>query len=248
MIFENALTVITGGGRGIGQASALAFAQAGARVVIWDIIEEEGLKTVQDIKAQGGRASFTKVDISQVSQIQNAYSAIKNQGNTVDILVNAAGICNAQPIDSITEEDWDRILAVNLKGTFFCSQIVQEGMIGHGRGKIVNMGSVAGKLGGISAGAHYAASKAGIMCLTKSFARALAPFHIQVNAVAPGVIETDMTRNLSGGEWGAYLDTIPLGRIGNVAEVAGLILFLASKDADYITGEIIDINGGQYMD
>ncbi|MCF8104459.1 MAG: SDR family oxidoreductase [Desulfohalobiaceae bacterium] len=248
MKFNNSIALITGGGRGIGRTTAMELAKAGARVLIWDVGAEDGEKTANEIDSQGGTAFFSTVDISQVGQIRGAYQEIKNRWGLVDILINAAGICNAQPIESITEEKWDRLFSVNLKGTFFCSQVVMDGMKKQKQGKIVNMGSVAGKLGGIAAGADYAASKAGVMCLTKSFARTLAPYNVQVNAVAPGVIETEMTRQLSGGKWERYLDTIPLGRIGSVLDVAKLIMFLASKDADYITGEIIDINGGQYMD
>jgi 3-oxoacyl-[acyl-carrier protein] reductase len=217
-------------------------------VLIWDIIAEEGEKTISEINALNGQAFYFNVDVSHVEKIDKTYQEIMNRWSKSDILINAAGICNSQPIEDITEEEWDNVLSVNLKGTFFCSKIVMDGMKKQRQGKIINIGSIAGKTGGIPSGAHYAASKAGVMCVTKSFAKTLAPYNIQVNAVAPGVIETDMTRHISGGNWDNFLKQIPLGSIGKVSDIANVIMFLASEGADYITGEIIDINGGQYMD
>jgi 3-oxoacyl-[acyl-carrier protein] reductase len=146
------------------------------------------------------------------------------------------------------EEDWDRIIDVNLKGVFLCSKAVMGIMKRQRSGKIINMSSLAGKVGGIKVGAHYAVSKAGVICFTKSLAKELAPYGVNVNAIAPGVVETEMTRMITGGEWRGYLDTIPLGRIGSPDDVAKVAVFLASDNAAYLTGEIIDVNGGQFMD
>jgi 3-oxoacyl-[acyl-carrier protein] reductase len=166
----------------------------------------------------------------------------------IDVLVNNAGICRTASIEEISGTDWDRILGVNLKGTFLCCRAVMGEMKRLKSGKIINIGSISGKVGGIAVGAHYSASKAGVMCFTKSLARELAPFRVNVNAIAPGVIETDMTREITAGDWGKYLAGIPMGRIGRPEDVARVAVFLASADADYLTGEIIDVNGGQLMD
>jgi 3-oxoacyl-[acyl-carrier protein] reductase len=166
----------------------------------------------------------------------------------IDILVNNAGICQVTPVDQIEEKDWDRMFAVNVKGVFLCSKAVMGFMMKQKSGKIINLGSLAGKVGGIATGAHYAATKAAVLCFTKSLAKFLGPHGIRVNALAPGVIETDMTRMITGGDWRNFLATIPLGRIGDVKEVAKVAVFLASDDSSYLTGETIDINGGQFMD
>lgn len=188
------------------------------------------------------------MDVSDGSEVEFAINKVLAAWGRIDILVNNAGICRVASIEDTTEADWDLVMAVNLKGTFLCSRAVMKVMKKQKSGKIINFGSVSGKVGGIAAGAHYSASKAGVMCFTKSLARELAPFGINVNGIAPGVIETDMTRSITGGDWDKYISTIPLGRIGTQEEVAKLALFLASEDADYLTGEIVDINGGQFMD
>jgi 3-oxoacyl-[acyl-carrier protein] reductase len=167
---------------------------------------------------------------------------------SIDILINSAGICQVASIEETSAADWDRVLGVNLKGTFLCCRAVMGVMKRQRSGRIINLGSVAGKVGGISVGAHYSASKAAVMCFTKSLARELAPHGINVNAIAPGVIESDMTRGITGGDWTHYLSTIPLGRIGRADEVGRVAVFLAGGDSDYLTGEIIDVNGGQFMD
>jgi 3-oxoacyl-[acyl-carrier protein] reductase len=140
------------------------------------------------------------------------------------------------------------MFAVNVKGVFLCSKAVMGLMMKQKSGKIINLGSLAGKVGGIATGAHYAATKAAVICLTKSLAKFLGPYGVRVNGLAPGVIETDMTRMITGGDWKNFQATIPLGRIGDVKEVAKVAVFLASDDSSYLTGEIIDINGGQFMD
>jgi 3-oxoacyl-[acyl-carrier protein] reductase len=148
----------------------------------------------------------------------------------------------------MTEEDWDRVMAINLKGVFLCSKAVMGVMKKQRSGRIVNMGSLAGKVGGIATGANYSVSKAGVMCFTKALARELAPYGVTVNAVAPGVIETDMTRGITQGDFTNYLKTIPLGTIGSAEDVSHAVAFLVSDEARYITGEILDVNGGMLMD
>ena len=166
----------------------------------------------------------------------------------IDILVNNAGICQVTTVENMTEEDWDRVMAVNLKGVFLCSKTVMGVMKKQRSGRIVNMGSISGKVGGIATGANYSVSKAGVMCFTKALARELAPYGITVNAVAPGVIETDMTRGITQGDFTDYIKSIPLGAIGSVEDVAYAVAFLVSEEARYITGEILDVNGGMLMD
>jgi 3-oxoacyl-[acyl-carrier protein] reductase len=166
----------------------------------------------------------------------------------VDILVNNAGIYEVLTLEEISEKQWDRVLAVNLKGAFLCTQAVLPVMKERGEGWIINMTSSAAKTGGLLCGAHYAASKAGIIALTKSVAREVAPHGIRVNAIAPGRIDTPMIHTVSDDENEAFRQQIPLGRIGTGADIAGAVRFLVSDAASYITGEILDVNGGSLMD
>jgi 3-oxoacyl-[acyl-carrier protein] reductase len=248
MLLKDQVAIVTGGGTGIGRAIAEALATEGAHVSIWDVNETLARAVAEAIRSRGGAASHATVDISASALVRAAVEQVSGTHGQIDILVNNAGVCRVAPIAAITESDWDFVLAVNLKGTFLCSQAVMEVMKRQRRGKIINMGSVAGKVGGIAAGAHYSASKAGVMCFTKSLARELAPYGVNVNAIAPGVIATDMTQTITGGDWEKYLCTIPLGRVGSVQDVAQVAVFLSSERAGYITGEIIDVNGGQLMD
>lgn len=234
--------LVTGGAAGLGLAIATAMAGEGAKVAIWDWqIEAADLPL--------DRFPITaKVDVSSGEMVSRAASDLLAQWGGLDILVNNAGICIPGTVEELTENDWDRVMAVNLKGTFLCSKAFAPAMKAQGAGKIINLGSISGKMGGIVAGSAYSASKAGIMCFTMSLARELSPFGINVNAMAPGVIATDMSKGLSKGDYTSYKETIPLGRVGEAKEVAALALFLAGPDSDYLTGEIIDINGGQFMD
>lgn len=242
------MAIVTGGGAGIGRAIALAMAQEGADVAVWDVNEPLAEEVSTMIRQIGQKSTSFRVDVSMAQEVHAAVQRVGEVLGRIDILVNNAGICQVTPVDQIEEKDWDRIFAVNVKGVFLCSRAIMKIMMKQRRGKIINLGSVAGKLGGIASGAHYAASKAAVMCLTKSLARFLGPHGVRVNALAPGVIETDMTRMITGGDWGNYLATIPLARIGDVQEVAKVAVFLASDDSSYLTGEIIDVNGGQFMD
>jgi 3-oxoacyl-[acyl-carrier protein] reductase len=248
MLLKDHVAIVTGAGSGIGRAIAEALAAEGAHVSIWDVNETAARDAAEAIHGSGGAASHAAVDVSAAGAVRAAVDQVAGAHGRIDILVNNAGVCRVAPIAAISESDWDLVLAVNLKGTFLCSQAVMEVMKPRRRGKIINMGSVSGKVGGIAVGAHYSASKAAVMCLTKSLARELAPFNINVNAIAPGVIATDMTQAITGGDWDRYLATIPLGRVGSVRDVAEVALFLASERAGYLTGEIIDVNGGQFMD
>jgi len=248
MKLKGELAIVTGGGAGIGRAIALAMAQEGADVAIWDVNGALAEESAAAVRETGRESLAMKVDVSQSSEVNAAVQKVAKEWGRIDILVNNAGICRVTPVDQIEEKEWDLMFAVNVKGVFLCSQAVMGFMMKQKSGKIINLGSLAGKVGGISAGAHYAATKAAVICFTKSLAKFLGPHGVRVNAMAPGVIETDMTRMITGGDWRNFVATIPLGRIGDVKEVAKVAVFLASDDSSYLTGEIIDINGGQLMD
>jgi 3-oxoacyl-[acyl-carrier protein] reductase len=249
MKFQGKVSIVTGGGAGIGEAIALALAREGAHVVIWDLDGNRAERVSSIIQKLGRKSIAIQMNVANAPEVNASVQRVLREYERIDILVNNAGICQVVPsIEEIREEDWDRVLAVNLKGVFLCSRAVMGIMKKQKAGKIINLGSLAGKVGGIATGAHYAASKAAVMCFTKSLAKELGPYGVHVNALAPGVIETDMTQMITGGDWRGYLSTIPLGRIGVVDEVAKVALFLASDEASYLTGEIIDVNGGQFMD
>jgi 3-oxoacyl-[acyl-carrier protein] reductase len=242
------VSIVTGGGKGIGAAIALALAREGSDVAIFDLDGDRAAEVARKIQGIGRKSLSVRTDVSKSQEVRAAVDEVSKEFSKVDILINNAGICQTSTIADLQEEDWDRMFAVNMKGVFLCSRAVMDSMKRQKWGKIVNLGSIAGKVGGIIAGPHYSASKAAVMCFTKSLARELAPYGINVNAIAPGVIQTDMTLMLTKGDWDPYAKSIPLGRIGTVEEAARVVVFLVSDDASYLTGEIIDINGGQLMD
>jgi len=166
----------------------------------------------------------------------------------VDILVNSAGICKRRRMLEIPEKEWDLVLAINLKGTFLCCRAALPSMIERGWGRIVNVASISGKIGGLMVGVHYAASKGGVLALTKGLAREVAPHGITVNAVCPALVDTDMSSLFTDEELKRYIGTVPLRRLGKPEDVAQAVLYLCSEEASYITGEVLDINGGLLMD
>jgi 3-oxoacyl-[acyl-carrier protein] reductase len=188
------------------------------------------------------------MDVTDKEQIQHVVGAVLDQWGVVDILVNNAGIYEVLPAEDISEEQWDRMLAVNLKGAFLCCQAVIPIMKRQENGRIISIASSAGKTGGTLAGAHYSVSKAGVICLAKQLARELGPHGITVNAIAPGRIDTPMIQIASAEENEAFRLRTPLGRLGTPADVANATLFLASDEASFITGEIVDVNGGLLID
>ena len=244
MKLSNRVAIVTGAAQGIGKAIAVVLAQNGADVVVADLNIEKAQKTANEVSKSGRRALPIQVDVSSSRQVSDMVNKTLEKFGKIDILVNNAGIIELISIFDITEKQWDRIMSVNLKGTFLCSRAVLDVMAKSRSGKIINIASDAGKNGSSLPAAHYAASKAGIICLTKSLARELAPLGIKVNAVSPGLIETDMTNDIIT----QRKANIPVGRVGKPEDVAGAVLFLASDDADYITGEILDVNGGLIMD
>ena len=237
--------LVTGGGRGIGEAICRAFAAQGARVAVADIDPAAADATVGDLPGDEGLA--VEMDVASTDSVRKGVERAISCFGHLDILVNNAGFVTYTTVDDCSEEVWDRILAVNLKGTFFCAQAAAGHMKDRGSGTIINMSSLAAKNGGLAAGPPYAAAKAGILTLTITLARALAPHGIRVNGIAPGIIDTQMTRGLSP-DHAELARQIPLGEKGTPEDVAHCALFLASEEARHITGEIIDVNGGLFMD
>ena len=245
---ENKISIVTGAARGLGRAIAVELARRGSDIAACDINLEGTEAVAQEVRSLGRRTLSLKLDVSSASDVGRMVDRVMKDFGRIDVLVNNAGICQVATIEEITEEDWDRVMAVNLKGVFLCSKAVMGVMKRQRSGRIVNMGSVAGKLGGISTAANYSVSKAGVICFTKALAREMAPYGVTVNAVAPGVVETDMTLGITKGDFSNYLRNIPLGTIGSPEDIAYAVAFLVSDEARYITGEILDVNGGQLMD
>lgn len=241
------VAVITGAGRGIGRTIALHFAGKGAKVVVNyrnSASQVEELLTL--IRNSGGEAIAIQADVSVEEDVKKLITETVKAFGRVDILVNNAGVIKDNLIMRMSEEEFDRVLDINLKGTFFCMKHVSGIMLKQKSGKIINISSVVGLTGNIGQ-ANYAASKAGVIGMTKAVARELASRGITVNAVAPGFIETDMTEELSQKNKEAMIANIPLKRYGSVDEVAGVVSFLASEAANYITGQVLVVDGGLAM-
>lgn len=249
MAFKGRVALVTGAGSGIGKAVAAAFAREKAQVVINDIRPQNELARVADEISGGGPYPLAiQADVSRFEAVGNLMAQVEKQFHRLDILVNNAGIIRRGSIETVTEEEWDDVIRVNLKGTFNCAKAVINLMKRQGEGKIINISSVAGKLGDITSAPGYGPSKAAIDGLTKTLARQLAPYGITVNGVAPHAIETEMSAQWSPDKRQAIIEAIPLKRLGKPADVAAAVLFLASENASFITGEILDVNGGFLMD
>lgn len=242
------IAIVTGGARGIGAAIAQALGETGARVVVADLDLTAAERTAETLRASRIDAIAVRVDVSQVADARELVAATIRRFGRLDVLVNNAGICPLATIEETTEEIFDRIVAVNLKGTFFVSQAAIVPFKAQHSGRIVNVASIAGKTGGILPVSVYSATKAGIISLTKSFASYLAPYGVTVNAVAPGPATTDLTRDWPVDRLKAITETIPLKRLARPEDIAPVVAFLASDGARYLTGEIVDVNGGLLMD
>jgi 3-oxoacyl-[acyl-carrier protein] reductase len=245
---ETPVAVVTGGAQGIGQAICEALARDGATVVVADLNLDAATETATAITDSGGRATAVKVDVSDETSVTDLYQGILETHGRMDVLVNNAGICRMIPILDIEVAEWDRILAVNLRGTFLMSREAFRLMKEQGHGRIISIASAAAKIGGLAAGAHYSASKAGVICFTKSLALQAAPYHVNVNAVCPGPMATEMTDAWGEDTNDAFKAKIPWQDYGRPSDVAEAVAFLASDKARYITGEILDVNGGLVMD
>lgn len=243
------VAIITGAGRGIGRAIALAFARHGAHIVVCDVNLASARQAADEVKTLGVRAVGLAADVTDETQVgQMVADAVDNFGR-IDILVNNAGIISTGPLIEITAATWDKVMSVNLKGVFLCTKAVFPLMMAQRRGKIINIASVAGKRGGGLLGSScYAASKGGVIAFTKGAAREGGPYGINVNAITPGYTETEMTSILTLKQRDSILSAMPLGRPGQPDDIAAAACFLASDYAGFITGEIMDVDGGLMMD
>lgn len=247
MRFENKVAIVTGAGNGMGRASALRLAQEGARVVVADIERDSAAKVADEIRAGGASALAVPLQVSSRESVNAMVEQAVQEFGRVDILFAIAGIGGGIPFLEITDEKWDRMLAVNLKGVFLCGQLVAQQMVRQGTGgRIVNMASTNGLVGEAEF-AHYNAAKFGVVGLTMTMAIELAPHNITVNAVCPGLIRTRLTERFVNNPVATqeYFKKIPMARFGTADEVAGAFLFLASDDASYITGTTLVVDGGQ---
>jgi len=239
------IALVTGSTKGIGKAIAFELAKEGANLVINSRNQSEAEQVGHQIHDEMGVKTLAlRTDVSNIEEVKTLMKKTVDYFGRIDILINNAGVFEICPFLQISEDTWDKIIDINLKGTFLCSKLALPIMVKQKSGVIVNMSSMAAKTGGILPVAHYAASKAGIIALTKALAREFAPYGIRVNAVAPGVIKTKMAESQAEEK----RKIIPLGNLGEPEDVAKTVSFLASDDASYITGEVIDVNGGLVMD
>ena len=249
MKLKDRIAVVTGAGQGIGKAVCLALAREGAKVVASDLDESNAKKTAEAVQSTyGAEADSLKIDVGNIDDIQKLIAFVTDKYGRIDILINNAGICPLSVIEDITVDEWDLVMSVNLRSVFFMCQATAPIMKAQYGGCILNLGSIAGKTGGAAVSPHYAVSKAGVICMTKTFAKALAPFNVRVNALAPGPIDTPMVESFGTEVRENYLKSIPLGRLGEAEDVAEAAVFLVSDAAKFITGEITDINGGMFID
>lgn len=245
--FENKIVLVTGAGRGIGASIAKRFASEGAEVIVnYSGNDEAAQKTVDEITATGGQAQKYKCSVNDSESVKVMIDEIIKKFGRIDVLVNNAGITKDGLMLRMTDEDFDRVIDVNLKGTFNCTKYVSKYMLKQKSGKIINISSVVG-LSGNAGQVNYSASKAGIIGITKSAAKELSSRGITVNAVAPGYVDTDMTKVLSDNIRNEILKNIPLQRMGNVEDISNCVAFLASEDASYITGQVISVDGGMHI-
>ena len=246
------VAVVTGCANGIGRATALAFARAGAAVAIWDMAEAAGQAVAAEIQAAGGNAAFRKANVAARSETEAAVAAVSGQFGRLDILINNAGILrdgqlikvkDGQIAGKLSEADFDAVIDVNLKGVFNCTQAAAPVMIQQGYGRIVNATSIAGIYGNFGQ-TNYVAAKAGVIGLTRVWARELGKRGITVNAIAPGFISTDMTKGMPEKILAGFVARTPVGRIGQPEDVANAYLFLASEEASFINGAVLNVDGG----
>jgi len=250
-MFSEEVAWVTGSSTGIGAASAVALAEGGCRVAVhYNRSEDEAREVVERISSSGGEAMLVEGDVGDAGEVGRMAGEIEDRYGRLDVLVNNAGsLIERRTLEEMTEDLWDRVMAVNLKSVFLCSQVVVPVMKRRGRGKIINMTSVAARNGGGPGSAAYATAKGGVSTLTRAMAKELVSEGVLVNGVAPGIITTPFHDRFTPPEMREGMTAaIPIGREGTPEEVAGVVVFLASPASDYLVGEIIEVNGGQLMD
>lgn len=246
MRLKDKVALITGGARGIGQAIAMVFAKEGADIVVADVNLELAGKTAAAIQALGRKALALEMDVTDYAKVEEGVNKILDKFGKVDILVNNAGITKDNLLLRMSQAEWDAVINVNLKGTFNCIKAVSRPMVKQRSGRIISIASIIGLMGNWGQ-ANYAASKAGIIALTKTVAKELASRNINANAVAPGFIQTDMTAKLPEDVKAKMMEAIPMAKLGRPQDVANVCLFLASEESSYITGQTIIVDGGMVM-
>ncbi len=246
MRLKGKIALITGGARGIGRAIALTFAREGADIVVADVNLEVAGKTASEIEAMGRGALALEMDVTDYQKVEEGINKILDKFGKVDILVNNAGITKDNLLLRMSQAEWDAVINVNLKGTFNCIKAVSKPMVKQRSGRIISIASIIGLMGNWGQ-ANYAASKAGIIALTKTVAKELASRNINANAVAPGFIQTDMTAKLPEDVKAKMMEAIPMAKLGTPEDVANVCLFLASEESSYITGQTITVDGGMVM-
>ena len=241
------VAVVTGGSRGIGEAICVYLARADANVMVADIDLDSAAKVAERLRSDHSKAISVKTDVSKSDDVRLLIEKTLQEFGRIDIMVNNAGVDSGVGVENMSKEEWDRVMDINLWGVFLGCKHASEPMKGQKRGKVVNVSSLSAKTGGVFSGMNYSASKAGVWALTKSFAKLLAPYGINVNAICPGQVDTPMFRKLTEEQIATLMRAIPLGRVGLPQDIAGAALFLASDLSDFVTGIALDINGGELM-
>ena len=248
MRLKDRVAVVTGGANGIGEAYSVGMAKEGARVVIADVDQEAGERVIQEIKKAGGEGIFVRTDVSRKEDVENMVAETIKAYGKLDIIVNNAGILFTAPVEETTEEMWDKLLAVNVKGLFFCAQAAAKEMKKQKKGKIINISSIAA-IGGQAGLCAYSATKGAVLTITRVFALELVSDNIQVNAILPGTTDTGMAKAaMADPEWTRQVTaSIPMGRLGKTKDLLGAVLYFASDDSDYCTGQTLIVDGGYSM-
>ncbi|EMR02114.1 3-oxoacyl-[acyl-carrier-protein] reductase [Cesiribacter andamanensis] len=240
---ENKIAIITGGASGIGKVTAQRFAQEGATVIIWDLAEERGRETAHELEAQGYPARFMRVNTARYEEVEQAAREVADRWGRIDILINNAGITRDASLKKMTPEQWQQVLDVNLTGVFNCTKILSEYMVNGGWGRIISASSVVGLYGNFGQ-TNYVATKAGVIGMTRVWARELGRKGVTANAVAPGFIATEMTRQIPEEVRRQIEAKIPMGSMGDPLDIANAYVFLASDEARYINGAVLSVDGG----
>ena len=247
MLLTGKTAIVTGAAQGIGLATARVLAAKGAQVGLFDMDEEKVQKSAAELIREGYKVIAGPVNVTNLDSVKFMLSSAASQFGYLDIVVNNAGILTSTPVPAITEAEWDKVLAVNLKGTFFVCQQALPYLKDRPQPRIINMASIGGRMGGFENSVAYAASKGGVISLTYGLSRQYAPFKITVNCICPGPTETPMTRQWTAEQLDGLIRRIPLGKLVKPAQIGSAVAFLASDEAEYITGVALDINGGMYV-